>query len=242
MLRPGHEIETHRRGNLQVTAAQWVRVQERGAFLPVLRRGIALDDIGVRAIAVQQTARASGHRVGQGRMRKGEVIFWKVMILVLRPGAVRLSKGVVGEHLANTGHVALIAIEDFAFGFVLIETERQVIAQIAATLRIPIGQHRKNARVSRAQGHRIDVPRRIVGLVAQERHEIARGSVAHAQHLRVVRRIPEIIDKTWPERCALGQEFYRTRIAIGPAVRWESRCRRPPLSPVPSAWPAPAPG
>ena len=107
---------------------------------------------------MQQTARASGHRVSQGRMRKGEVILWKLMILVLRAGAIRLSKGVVGEHLANTRHVALITIEDFAFGFVLIETERQVIAQVAATLRIPIGQHRNNARVGGAQGYRIDVP------------------------------------------------------------------------------------
>ena len=83
---------------------------------------------------MQQTARAASHRVSQGRMGKGEVIFWKLVILVLRPGAVRLSKGVVGEHLANTGHVALIAIEDFAFGFILITTVRQVIAQVAATL------------------------------------------------------------------------------------------------------------
>src|SRR5215813_8243409 len=154
-------------------------------------------------------------------MRKGEVILWKLMILVLRPSAVRLSKGVVGEHLANTGHVALIAVEDFACGFVLIETECLVIAQIAATLRIPIGQHRNNARVGRAQGHRIDSPRRIVGLVAQERYEVTRGSVAHTQYLWVECRIPEIVDKTWPERCALGQEFYCTRIDIGPALWWD---------------------
>ena len=140
------------------------------------------------------------------------------MVLVLRAGAIRLSKGIVGEHLANAGHVALIAIEDFAFGFVLIETERQVITQIAATLRIAIGQHGDHARVGRAQRHRIDVPRRIVGLVAQERHEVARGGVAHAQHLWVLCRIPEIVDQTWPERCALGQELYRTRIDVGPAA------------------------
>src|SRR5262252_3119737 len=101
-------------------------------------------------------------------MRKGKAIFRKLMVLVLRPGAVWLSKGVIREHLANTGHMAQITVKHSAFSLVLIETQVQVVSQIAATLRIPIGQHGGKARVCRTDGDRIDVPRRIVGLVAQE--------------------------------------------------------------------------
>src|SRR5215831_18916090 len=99
-------------------------------------------------------------------MGKGKMILWKQMVLMLGAGAVRLSKGVVREYLANASHMTQIAIKDFALAFILVKTQPQVIAQIAATLGIPIGQYGDNARIRRAEGNRIDVPCRVVGLVA----------------------------------------------------------------------------
>src|SRR5712692_5149486 len=164
-------------------------------------------------------------------MGKGKLVLWKLMVLMLRAGAIRLAKGVVREHLADAGHVAQIAIKDFPLALILVKTQSEMITQVAATLGIPIGQHSGNARVRGAQGYRIDVPRHIVGLVAQERHQVARGSVAHTQYLWVLCRIPEIVDKTSPKRCPLGPELYSTRIGVGPALRRDLRVGVPLFRP-----------
>src|SRR5262245_25857614 len=108
-------------------------------------------------------------------MRKGKVILGKVMVLVLRASAIRLAKDIVREHFTDAGYMAEIAIKDFAFGLVLIETQGEVVPQIAATLRIAIGQHGGNARVRSTEGNRVDVPGGIMRLVAQERHQVTRG-------------------------------------------------------------------
>src|SRR5215831_4925614 len=151
-------------------------------------------------------------------MRKGKVILGEMVVLVLRASAIWLAKSVVREHLTDAGHVAEIAIEDFAFGLVLVETQGKVVPQVAATLRIPIGQHSGNAWVCSTEGYRIDVPGGILRLVAQERYQVTRGRVAHTEHLGLLCRIPEIVDKTALERCPLGQQLDTARIGIGPAI------------------------
>src|SRR5438093_13300763 len=103
-------------------------------------------------------------------MGKGKMILWKLMVLMLRASAIRLAEDVVREHLANAGHVAEIAIKDFPLSLILVKTQNEMITQVAATLGIPIGQHGGNARGRGVQAYRVDVPRGIMGLVAQGRH------------------------------------------------------------------------
>jgi hypothetical protein len=99
--------------------------------------------------------------------------FREPMILMLGTSAIRLAKFVVGEYLANTSDMAQEAVDDFAARLILIEAERDVIAEIPPALRLAKRQHRPDPRVA-IERHGVGVASAVSGLVTQERDEIAR--------------------------------------------------------------------
>ena len=77
-----------------------------GRLLPVLGRSIALDDMGIQStIAVQQPPVRPVP--GPSESRKGKVIFWKVMVLVLRPGIFVSKAWLVNTANANAALVTI---------------------------------------------------------------------------------------------------------------------------------------
>ena len=158
MLGASHKVEPHAGGERQVALAQRVSVQEGGAFLPVLRRGIDLDNQRVKAVPTEQGAGLARDRVGKGGMRKREPVFRKGMILVLCTGAVGLPKGKVGKYLANARDVGEHAVKHPPPGFVLVETRGGMGAQIATALRVAKGQHSVDPHLCLARARGLALP------------------------------------------------------------------------------------
>src|SRR5690348_7861327 len=112
----------------------------------------------------------------------------KAMILVLRVGARRLAERHVEEDAADTGDVAVDAVEDLAALFVAVEAGADVMTQIAAGLREADGER---------MGDRTARHLRRLGIVLQVAHEIAGGGEAQPLDFRILRLVMEFVKKTW---------------------------------------------
>ena len=223
MLGSRDHVKPHRLGNLNVPLSLRVGVQKRRALLPIFRRSIDLHDQRVEAVTAQQCAGFSRQWIGELAVRERKMIFWKVMILVLRVGAIGLAELRVGEDSTDPGDVDEQGVEDLSFVLVLIEAQIDVIAQIAAALRKAVGVSCEDSRRLIARRQRIGVSRVVVLAVAQERNQISGRRVTDSKHLGVFCRIAKIVDDARLELRAFRQQFDSSRIGIGPATGWNLR-------------------
>src|SRR5262245_14154384 len=139
MFGSGDHIKPHRFWNLNVSLSERISVQKRRALLPILRRSIDLHDQRIEAAVAQQRAALSRDRIGEVGVGEGKMILWEVVVFMLRVSAIGLAKLHVGKNSADAGDVDEQGVENFAPVFILIKTEIDVIAQIAAALRETVG-------------------------------------------------------------------------------------------------------
>jgi hypothetical protein len=179
-----------------------VRHHQRRALLVELDLAVGLDDL--RAItggkAARQKAvapsdqRVSDNWIGEGKIHAG---IKHVRMLIGRPA--RLAETIIGEGFLAAGNMRHQPFEHRSTGLVGIEAEIEIILQITSALRStePDG-------VVDAAGEGINVPRRIGGLVAKKRNDVAGGGEAEPHHLGVFGGVDEFVDRA-------GVEILRAR-------------------------------
>src|SRR5690349_17572692 len=122
------------------------------------------------------------------------------MVLVLRVRARGLAELVVEEDAADPGDVREDAVEDLFAGLVSVETLADEIAEIAAALRDADGKSRADGRA------------RLGRSGAQIRDEVSRRGETDAEHLRVLRLVPELVERAGLGLRPVGEKADRARV------------------------------
>jgi hypothetical protein len=196
MLGPRDQVDARIGRQSKVGLAFGVDVDQRGALLPVLRRGIGRDQQGIAAVAAKQRTGAPARGVGPIDGAEREPVFGIETVLMLGRRASRLGESSVGEHLPGACGVGKRAVEHAAAAFVLVHSELDEAADEAAAL-----GNAEAERMARPGGLAAPAHRRVRGalgigaVVAQKRHQVPGGGEADADHLRRRRVVPQFIDR-----------------------------------------------
>lgn len=185
MLGAGNHVDAgvFRQGD--VPDAQRIGVQQRCSLLPVLGRGIGLDQQRIGPVTAEKSTGLAGQRVGEFGRRERKLVLGIVMVLVLSAGASRLGEGRVEEHAADAGNMRMNAVEDLAALLVAVEALGDVVAEIAAGL----GEADGKRMCDRPAGHLASLR-----VVLQPAHEVSGRGEAQSLHLRVGAPVGEFVD------------------------------------------------
>ena len=134
----------------------------------------------------KDAARFTGQRIPLLGVGEGELVPWKVVVLVLAGIPARLGEAVVGKSLPRPGDMRHGPVEHAFPGLVGIEPLVDEVAQEPARLR---DAHADRVLDARDGGLGI-----VAGIAAQERDEVARRDEREARGNSLRRRIDELVD------------------------------------------------
>ena len=192
MLRARPHVDPHA-GGLRQIVAERVGVGERSAPLPILGRGLRVDDQGVGLRALQDRVAPSGQVIGRFGIGEREAVGRiEVVFVLLAAGNVGIGEAVVEPHSSGSCHMRQNTVEHSASGSVGVKPAIDEIAQAATGLRTApgIGPFDRCARFAQ----RVDASSRVFLAVPQETDEIPDGYVAQTEHKRVTPGIDQLIN------------------------------------------------
>ncbi len=190
MLRPRQQIRPHTRRQRDIPRAERIGVQQGGSFLPILGRGVGLDEQRIGRVPAHQRSAAAGDRIVHrgGGMR--EFHFGKVMIFMPCPGTEWLAERSIEENPADAGHMGEHAVKHPPSIFITIEALRDVIPQVTTGLGNPEGQRVLDR-----------PPEQVRAMMPKVTDHISRCRVADTQHPRLRCLIAHLVNRPGLDRC-----------------------------------------
>ena len=196
----GPDILRHR----HIAFAHRIGVQQGGAFLPVFRARVGLDQFRIGGIAAHQPARGAGQRIGQGCGGEGKFHFREIVILMPGAGAERLREGRVEEHPPNPRHMRQHAVEHAPARLIRVEAARDVVAQIPARL----GDAERQRVGDGAAGD-------LGAMRAKMAHDVAGGGETNALDARAGGFVADFVNRAGDGFRPLRQQRHRAGIGEG---------------------------
>ena len=202
MLGAGDHVDPRIVRQRRILLAERIGVQQRSALLPILGRGVGLDQRGIGRLELrellaldEQRGLRLGHRVDLGRRRERKPVLREVVVLVLRAGTGRLGERRIEEDAADAGDVGVHAVEHGPALLVAIEAVGDVVAQVAASLGEADGQRMADLAAGRRDRRRV---------VAQPAHQVAGRGEAQRLDLGILCLVVEFVDMA-RQRRAVGE-------------------------------------
>ncbi len=206
----------------QVVALR-IRVHERAAPIPVLRRGLGMDHERVGTRPLEDRVAAAGDRIDGRRIRERKTVRRVGMGLVLARGSNVEIAEAVHVHPARARDVRQHAIEHARPFGGLVESAIDELPDGATGLRATPGQRRADAG--------LPALRQRVGrtaLAAQHAHEVSYEKKAEIEYQRVLRDVAQLVDPPWLEAAGeqqMGVGRHDAGLAVGPIAASDRTAR-----------------
>ena len=199
MLGPGPVVDAHPLRFREVVPLA-VRVDQRAPALPILGRGLCVDDERVCFGPPEDRIAAAAMGVRAGAVGEGEAVGGRVVVLMLlAAGDHGIGEALVQPLAAGPGDMRHQPVEDPPPGGIGVEAPPDEIAYRPAGLRATVSV----SPVDPAEGIADAF------LVAEPAHEVAHGDMPEAHHQRVAALIDELVDPARPEA------FRQVNVAVG---------------------------
>ena len=199
MLGPGPVVDAHAFRFREVVPFA-VRVDQRAPALPILGRGLCVDDERVCFGPLEDRIAPPAMGVGAGAVGEGEAVGGRVMVLMLlAAGDHGIGEALVQPFAAGPGNMRHQPVEDPPAGTVGVEALPYEIADRPAGLRAAVSE----SPVDPAEGVADTF------LVAEPAHQVAHRHMPEAHNQRIAALIDELVDPSRPEA------FRQVDMAVG---------------------------
>ena len=180
-----------------------MQLPELGGRIDVEQEGVGCRPLHDAVVDARQ--RIGANRIGERRM----AVLQEVVAIVLARVDVRVGEADVDEHAIGAGNGRDDAVEHAAVRFVLVEPKVDEVAQEPAGL-----GRAGRVGATDAAGERIGAR---VGLVAQERRDVARRGMPEAHHDRIPGRVDQLVNPVGIEAIEIADVQRRRGEAVAAA-------------------------